>query len=520
MVKIKSNIGVFWGETSLSVVRVDNGKITTSMTLPFPVPQKGDPDAEAPEHLRRSAFLKEQLIPITNGVSEISLALPTQKLIFRSFHIPFMSSDEIRSVIEFEVTKYVPIPIQELVYTYHAEPFTDRTQKMLRIIFVAIRKSALEEYVQIFHNAGLDIVHIEPASVAIARILRNQKLLTRSETTATLSLSAQEGEVMVFDNDVMQFIRTLTLGIIDSNPQVFRSVLADNIGVSFNFFNRQNPQSKISKFLILADFDVHDVGPELSKDIGIPTRIIKVKSLNLNLTPPNIDNVIAYGMTLKGKAFSTKDFDLSSRAIGIIRSGILPSAKNTRILIMAGTLLGCIIVPLLTYFITASLMNYNQNVLSKVNAQLGKYEFLSSTDIEQKSTSLFAEIIQYGNIQIKSEMAFILYKIAALMPKGIWITNLSIQHVDSESGPAGSSPNAKNTPNAFAQQKVIISINGRIYLPEIHEHVRVINDFITALDEDPELAVLFDRVKRNSISETKTEDYAVTEFSISCEDQK
>ncbi len=517
MAKAKSQIGVFWGETSLSIVRVDNGKISTSTTLPFPVPQKGDPDAEAPEYLRRSAFLKEKLVPIASDVTEVGLALPTQKLIFRSFHIPFMSSDEIRSVIEFEVTKYVPIPIHELVYTYHAEPFTDRTQKMLRIIFIAIRKTALDEYVQIFRNAGFEISHIEPAGVASARILRNQKFLNRSETTAMLSISADESEIMVFDNDVMQFIRTLNLGTIDPNPQVFRGVLADNIGVSVNFFSRQNPQSKITKFLILADFNVHDISPELSKDINIPTRMINVQELNLNLTPPNIDTLIAYGATLKGKTFSTRDFDLSPKAVGIIRSGVLPSAQNTRIFIMAGTLAGCLIAPLLTNFITAGLMKYNQGVLSKINSQLGKYEVLSSADIEQQSKALFAKVSQYSNVQMKSEVAFILYKLSSLMPKGIWLTNLSIQYVDAEPSSPGPNMPAATAP---AEKRARISITGKIYLPEAHEQVRVINDFIASVDENPDLANLFDRVKRNSITETKTEEYTITEFSISCEDQQ
>lgn len=102
------------------------------------------------------------------------------------------------------------------------------------------------------------------------------------------------------------------------------------------------------------------------------------------------------------------------------------------------------------------------------------------------------------------------------MPQGIWLTNLTIQYVNSEAGPRS---NENPASNIAPQKKVRILINGKAYLPQVHEQVRLINDFITALDEDPELATLFDRVKRNSITDTRQEDYTITDFSISCEEQ-
>ena len=121
-----------------------------------------------------------------------------------------MQPAEVKNVVDFEVTKYIPISLEDLVYTFHAVPFTENEQKNLRILFVAVRKNVLEKQINILQQAGLEVENIEPASVSLARLLQKNGQIPHNDCTAILEFEKDGGQIVIVEKILFSLSGNLT----------------------------------------------------------------------------------------------------------------------------------------------------------------------------------------------------------------------------------------------------------------------------------------------------------------------
>src|SRR5262245_13770654 len=118
----KKKLGVFWDGNTLYFVDTDQAIPRRMAATPFTQDslQKALNNTLSPEGTKTIAFIQEILRRNKISNNMISLALPSREIIFRSFIVPWMQSKEIKGVVEFEATKYIPFVLKELAYSYHA----------------------------------------------------------------------------------------------------------------------------------------------------------------------------------------------------------------------------------------------------------------------------------------------------------------------------------------------------------------------------------------------------------------
>ncbi len=237
----KNQLGIYWGKDSFSMVESEKGQPDKIATMRFDTPVSGDASQKIPEGLRLTALFQQAIREKKIVSKKATLTLSAKDIIYRSFVIPFMQPNEVKNVVDFEATKYIPIKLDDLSYTYHSIPFSDGDQKSLRILFVAARKNILERYTGILQQAGIEVDFIEPASVSLMRVLQKYGHVPKQQATALVEIESDGGKIIITDKEVVQFVREFQSPVEGKGTPAENAKFFNDIRVSFNFYQRQNP---------------------------------------------------------------------------------------------------------------------------------------------------------------------------------------------------------------------------------------------------------------------------------------
>src|SRR6185503_7982496 len=260
----KKKLGVYWDGNTLYFVDTDQGAPRRMASTPFAheALQKALNNTLSPEGTKTIAFIQEILRRNKISNTAINLALPSREIIFRSFIVPWMQSKEIKGVVEFEATKYIPFALKELAYSYHAMNVTKDGNRRLRIIFVAIKKETLKRYTKLLEEAALHVSSAEPAPLSLIRALaKKEKIKEEEEVVAVIDKRDKLGRIIIVQQNTPLFVREFQLNITD-NPAMDATVdaaellrLTNEVRISLDYFNRQEKEVHVSKILYLTDDD-------------------------------------------------------------------------------------------------------------------------------------------------------------------------------------------------------------------------------------------------------------------------
>ncbi len=503
----KSQLGVYWGKEAFCIAESLKGQPDKVAYVRFDTAIPGDQGQKIPDTLRLTALLQQILREKKILSKKANLTLSAKDVIYRSFVIPFMQPGEVKNVVDFEATKYIPIKLEDLVYTYHAIPFTEGDQKNLRILFVAARKTVLERYTNILQQAGLETEFIEPASVSLVRFLQKQGHIPRQHATGIIEIESEGGRITVTDKDVIQFVREFQSSIEGGGTPAENTKFFNDIRVSFNFYQRQNPQGKLDRITLLAEKDLSALSAGLTQDFKIPASALTIQKIIKGTPTGDLGLLSACGAALREKAVSSKNFDLTvkSRSNQLQEPGGVFANWNLKVL---GFSLGLSIAAV--YGMTVLTTHLTKSVKDKsaeLKKELGIYESSTQEQITQLRDGVLSKTNQYKDARIKSDITFFLKKVPHLLPKGTWLNNLSVEYYEG----------AENTANGLHRvSKVSIGMEGYAYLPNSNERIRLVNNLINKIKKDPDFVKLFENIVLTNVKNDTFNNYPVTYFRITC----
>lgn len=505
---IINKLGIFWGTDSLSLIEASRGQVVKLITLPLNTPQDAKDSSDIPEGLKITAHLQKAFLENNFSAKRVCLSLPSHILIFRSFTIPWMQPDEIKNVVDFEATKYIPIKLEELVFTYHAVPFVDKGQKNIRILFVAIKKELLDYYTGIFRHSNLPIEYVEPGPVSLYRALRKQKMIAPTATCAIIEIEKAENRIIIVDKEVVQFVRESQLAV-DRDPAQLGIKLINDTRVSFNFFSRQNPQNPVTDIVLCSLTDLTELSQSLATEFSLPVKNVLATELVQQGTISDLGFMRAYGAAIRDKAPTTKDFDLYAKSEGkhAVEADIF--AKVAKYKAVAITALSCLAVVFLTIILAHQMLGGFNRRLAELKNQQGTFASSDLATIEQMEKQLAEKLAKYTQIRTDGQINFFLYKLPEILPKGTWLRSFQIEYVETTSRtPEGSE---------LTVSKPRITLDGYAYSENPNEQFRIINNFIVRLKEEKKLGEYFTSIEREAIRQETLDQYTVTSFRITCQ---
>ncbi len=164
------------------------------------------------EEKDRPEVLKEKLAGLSARLPKrpafVTVGLPRRLVTMRSVSMPAVGKEELQGILDYEVERHVPFPLEEAQYDFQV---LERDAEKATVLLAAARKEEIGRYLALLQEAGITPTAVGVSTVAsLNTLLYNQG---RAETvTALIDLRDGEAELGVARQGVLQYSRYLTLG--------------------------------------------------------------------------------------------------------------------------------------------------------------------------------------------------------------------------------------------------------------------------------------------------------------------
>src|SRR4030042_2071466 len=166
-----SVLGVYFGSSVISLVESKNKRPLNLSQVPLSLVAPVDlTEEKVPLEIKLGTLLKDELVANKIEAKEAVIILSGKDLIIRNFDMPLLSREELQTAVNFEVKKYIPFRVEELVLDFQRK--VDKSSHRNNILFAGIKKEALGKYLAILSQLGLKVNSIEYAGFSILRLLK------------------------------------------------------------------------------------------------------------------------------------------------------------------------------------------------------------------------------------------------------------------------------------------------------------------------------------------------------------
>ena len=521
--KTKSLLGIYFGPQLISVVQSKDKSIVGQFQISrSQISSAQGTEENIPEEIKMTALFNEEFRKNDITENKISLAISGRDVIIRTFEIPLIPREELSNAINFEAKKHLPFKLEELVLDYQLI-FDKKTKKNL-VLVVAIKQEVINKYLAICDNLKLNVVSIEYSAFSALRLLKLASV-KENGVIAVVNVDLKNEDEMSFivlENGFPLFSRDIvSIGETQAQPEAEAPVVLDEkqgsafsidkfkseLRVSLDFFSRKFPTKKIGRIFFVAAEDYNSELESFVKEKDLSARFIELKNILGNISPLNLNLAKAFGSSL----FSTvkSDFKINLltayhklKARKETKEFALPFAmpqfefklKFKPKLAVIGALI-CFGV----YAYTLFQINPVQKEISRI-ISIRQQSALVSGSAEYNSLATTKEDISkkesviYGILDKKIFLVDYLNVIPRLLPKGLWLTNLSI----SKEG-----------------EKCAIAMQGFAFLGDRDKEMKEINNFLSKMIAEPKLKKTLKNLVIDNIVQVRIEDTIVTSFQIS-----
>ncbi len=205
-------IGLDLGSNNFRAVELENdkGKAVLKSFGTYQSP-KLDLASDDPTSLDEYAdaiktFLREANFSSDNAV----VGMPEANVFTRVITYPKMSSKELNSSIIFEAEQYIPLPLEEVNYSFQIIDDEAVEEGKMSVLLVAAKKTILQKYVDILKRAGLQPKGIEPETLALQRSLYNNP--TAIGASIIVNMGAQSSQIIISYKGFVRFTRSVNVG--------------------------------------------------------------------------------------------------------------------------------------------------------------------------------------------------------------------------------------------------------------------------------------------------------------------
>jgi len=489
----EKKVGLYLGINSVGAAVVQGKDILSLGRFEFSSLEEAGGEIKN-EDIRWEALINKTLREVSSEAKNIYVSLADRDFIFRPLEMPSMKRKEIESSLVYEIEKYIPFKIEELVWDYDYANFPK--ERKIGLSFIGIKEDNFERIKSILSRLELKAAMIEPSCVSLARVVKSVKKFAQFKNFALLDFTQAEAYLTFFQQDLPVFNRYLVV------PKKKDTLDLDNfieaVNFSFQYFKREFKNYKLDKFIIVGDSNVDSLVPPLKE--GLQVAIESVSSYDLtNRNNAQVENVKALGVVgLERSPYKFRPFLRKTAE----RS--LPSEKPLTSVALRTGLLGSLIGIGLVGAIFLSLILGNEVTEKKfilkkqeesliVPAALDAFAWQERTAMVDKKEEKIRSLKNI--ITSLPRFSSFLERLATedILPRRLWLTNLDI------------------TGYQEGRRGVLI---GYIFRNNDYEERLGVDEFISNLRKDKTIGSIFNKIGLESSSRYKVEGFEVTSFSI------
>lgn len=173
--KDKPLIGLDISSTDMKIMSVDIHKKAVSgygVIDLDPLQIKKALDGEGNYLLESLKTLLQRKLVGKLASEQVVLGIPTSRTFSRTFTVPASTEKTLKEAVAIEVGQYIPVPIALLYVDYE---IIERNKDTITVIMSAVPKKVIDTILVACESVGLEVVMVEPAINAVARVLKSSE---------------------------------------------------------------------------------------------------------------------------------------------------------------------------------------------------------------------------------------------------------------------------------------------------------------------------------------------------------
>lgn len=490
------------------MVEVEGSRIVSQMRLPLSntseqnsSQQSGTGGAQASQS-QRVEVIKDALKENKIKAKKALLGLSAQDQFIRSFQMPILNKSEIKMGVQFEVKKYIPFRTEDLVFDFQRR--INKKSGKMDILFVAAIRNSFDTLLASLQEAGLAVAAVEPASLALLRILSVTGQLDDTVSFALVVAQGLEVEVTIIDKGFPCFSRETKLpeeaGV---DTALFRGRLANEIRVSLDYYRRQFAVTTIDKILFLSKnlLFSEQLIPGLSEDLAVKVERVELEKDNEINSVQDLDMLKAYALALKDAVSVNFKIDLTQRRqakpvvpeVPVYEKAIAFDINTIKLPVGLALLLiaAAYIAPQLRISESTAKLTQLQKKVRELFPPALKELSLDAINKEKKKSSHGIATLE-KIIKNKSNLTSLFNILSYKISEGLWLERIQMT--------------VKNN-------RQFLQIKGSVYSDDPQSAPETVNAFYSKLKKHENFAGL----KLLPVSEAQKDKYFVTTFEISGE---
>jgi len=489
----EKKVGLYLGTSSVGAAVIQGTDILSLGRFEFSSLEESGSEIRN-EDIRWEALINKTLREVGSDVKNIYVSLADRDFIFRPLEMPSMKKKEIESSLVYEIEKYIPFKMEELVWDYAYANFPK--EKKVGLSFIGIKESNFDRIKSILSRLELKAATIEPSCVSLARVVKSGKKFGQFKNFAILDFTQAEAYLTFFQQNLPVFNRYLVV------PKKEEVLDLDNfieaVNFSFQYFKREFKNYKLEKFIIVGDSNVDSLVSPLKE--GLQVDIEAVSSYDLtSRNNAQVENVKAVGVVGLGR--SSYKFKPCLRKT---EERSLPSGRSLTSVSLRVGLLSLLIAIGLIGTIFLSLILTNQVTEKKFELKNKEKSIvipaaLSALSWQERAITVEKEDEKIRSLKVLLTSLFrfssFFAKIATdeILPRKLWLSDLSITGYQ---GPYRG------------------TLAGYIFRDDDYEERLGVDEFISNLRKDKTVGSIFSKVDLKSSSRYKVKGFEVTIFSV------
>jgi len=343
--------------------------------------------------------------------------------------------------------------------------------------------------------------------VSLTKSLLFRKEIKPTDHLAFLILDKNLGRICFIDQGIPQFIREFPVSSYSHLEEASDSVEALNlkivneVGSSFDFYARQFNGERIEQMLISSEFAEQDLLSLLEAELKVKLRKFSpVLTTGVAAQVNDMDAIYAMGACVAPptEALAAFNFLGDKKPKNQFENDLLKSLQPYKEIILLFFI--CVVCLVGIYVFFQMQLKVAQKQYDQLSLQEGAFLNQPTESIRAELQQDTGMLAQYKGIRAKSDMAFILLRIASHLPQGSMLSDL---HMNYEQGDANNI-------------HMTIDMTGNVFKDDPNEEIAVVNQIFSDFKNDKELAMFIKSVDLVSLNRQVNNGRQVTVFNIQC----
>ncbi|OGE82950.1 MAG: hypothetical protein A2846_02215 [Candidatus Doudnabacteria bacterium RIFCSPHIGHO2_01_FULL_49_9] len=204
----KSRLGIDIGTSTIKIVQLkkDNGQ-TILETYGMVNAGREMMNKQSDVIGQTAEVLKNLLLEARTTTKKVVASLPNNIVFVSVIDMPQLSDKEMKSAIEWEARRYVPLPLDEVTLSWSIMPGAQPGEKH-KVLLTAVPTTVISNYLRMFKLAGLEPLAFEIEALALIRSLVGN----RPDALILIDIGAHSTSINLVDKGFLRISRNLPLG--------------------------------------------------------------------------------------------------------------------------------------------------------------------------------------------------------------------------------------------------------------------------------------------------------------------